>query len=77
MTQHPTVFFYVQHLLGIGHLIRAGVLTRVMARRDQFSVPVDMASAPKTAAILHSALNKHRKADFGAKTDYIMVNPEP
>ena len=47
----------------------AAAITRAMARPDQFSVPVDMAGAPKTAAMLHSALNKHRKADFEAETD--------
>lgn len=27
---HPKVFFYVQHLLSIGHALRAGLLPRAM-----------------------------------------------
>ncbi len=30
---NPRVFFYVQHLLGIGHTVRAAALTRAMRRR--------------------------------------------
>lgn len=31
--RRPRVFFYVQHLLGIGHTVRAAALTRAMRRR--------------------------------------------
>jgi len=30
MTQRPRILFYVQHLLGIGHLMRAGTLSRAL-----------------------------------------------
>ena len=30
VTQRPKILFYVQHLLGIGHLMRAGALARAL-----------------------------------------------
>ena len=30
MTRRPRILFYVQHLLGIGHLMRAGTLARAL-----------------------------------------------
>ncbi len=33
MTARPRILFYVQHLLGIGHQVRASAITRAMRRR--------------------------------------------
>ncbi|MEC8136371.1 MAG: glycosyl transferase, partial [Pseudomonadota bacterium] len=53
-SRHPTVFFYVQHLLGIGHLRRAELLCRsfsnagwrvTLATGGQFSDPLDVGGA--------------------------------
>ena len=41
----PRVFFYVQHLLGIGHLRRAAILARVLAA-DGFDVLLVSGGAP-------------------------------
>ena len=42
---HPHVFFYVQHLLGIGHLRRAAILCRALSD-DGFDVTLAMGGRP-------------------------------
>lgn len=43
--KRPKVFFYVQHLLGIGHLVRASRIARALAR-DAFDVDLVLGGAP-------------------------------
>jgi predicted glycosyltransferase len=44
-SSHPRVFFYVQHLLGIGHLRRAAILCRALSD-DGFDVTLAMGGRP-------------------------------
>lgn len=46
----PRVFFYVQHLLGIGHLRRAAILARALAA-DRFDVLLVSGGAPIELAL--------------------------
>lgn len=45
MNTHPKILFYVQHLLGIGHLMRAGTLTRAL-EADGFEVTLVSGGIP-------------------------------
>jgi predicted glycosyltransferase len=45
MNTHPKILFYVQHLLGIGHLMRAGTLTRAL-EADGFEVTLVSGGMP-------------------------------
>lgn len=67
-SQPPRVFFYVQHLLGIGHLARASRIARALAE-DGFDVTVVTGGTPVTGfpgpLVHHVALPPITAGDAG------------
>ncbi|MEK1932048.1 MAG: glycosyltransferase [Pararhizobium sp.] len=67
-TASPCVFFYVQHLLGIGHLARASRIARALAE-DGFDVTVVTGGTPVTGfpgpRVRHVALPTITAGDAG------------
>ena len=73
----PRVFFYVQHLLGIGHLRRAAVLARALAAggfdvllvSGGAPVPLDTGRARRHQLPLHRLANSSPERESGPQRE--------
>lgn len=51
-------------------------ISRALTRTEGFQAPVDMSGAQNTAAILHTALNRHQIVEIATDSSQIVVNPD-
>jgi len=64
------VLFYVQHLLGIGHVKRAAAIARAMAERDDLAVTVALGGPPVPVAHFGAAEIAHLPEVFAADSSF-------